>query len=76
MQKVLAVISLTIVGVKCTWEDPFLTVSNSTKFIFTPDKDFANNVSNKFISFLLKDNSKSKCYFLLNFGNFETEAIT
>ena len=44
MKKVFAVLSL-IVGVKCTWEDPFLTVSNSTKFNFTPepDIDFAGN---------------------------------
>ena len=43
MKKVFAVLSL-IVGVKCTWEDPFLTVSNSDKFNFTTDKDVAGNI--------------------------------
>ena len=43
MKKVVAVLSL-IVGAKCTWEDPFLTVSDSTKFIFTPDRDVAGNI--------------------------------
>jgi len=43
MKKVVAVLSL-IVGAKCTWEDPFLTVSDSTKFIFTPDRDVAGKI--------------------------------
>ena len=43
MNKFLTVLSL-IIGVKCQWKDPFLNVTDGTKFPFIPDRDVSGNV--------------------------------
>ena len=45
MRKAITVLSL-IIGVKCQWDpsDPFLNVTDATKFPFTTDRDVSGNV--------------------------------